>query len=400
MIAGQGDSVGDPVGSGIVLAVAFAYFLCGCVALAAQGASLLALHAFAAFVVLSVVSASNQLVPVLTGARPLPPRGVLTMAAPFAAGFALLLAAFAGAGGLFPAAGILLLAGAALWSVWTVARIARAPLEGQTRAAVTIAAAAFLVAAGLGAAMALALGGRAAPGLLALAPAHASLAVVAFASTLIVAISYRFVPMFALAHTDEGRWTRSAQWLVAGAGVLGAAAAAWPAWQRAAFALAVVAALAAMAVHLRTLRARLRKRLDVSLRYAAAAWVSAVAAGLCAVAATWRPGAGSSAVALAVLGWLALSIIGYAFKIVGFLAWEHARRVAPDASLPPLGEAVPMRAANAALALLAVGALAVAAALGAAPGLLRSAAAVYAAGGVSAVVILWSVAWRYVGARA
>jgi len=393
------EQVSDPVGSGGVLAIALAFYLCGCVALVVHGATLLTLHAFAAFIVLAVVAASNQLVPVLTGAQPAPARAVVILAAPLALGFALLLGAFAGVHELFAIAGPLLLAGSAIWAVWTITRVARAPLEPQTRAAVIAAATAFLIAAAIGAIMALALGGRAPAGVLSLAPAHASLAVIAFASTLVFAISYRFVPMFALAHTHERRWTRAAQWLVATAGGIGALGFIDVWIMRAAMALAAVAVIAAVGVHMRTLRARLRRRLDVSLRYAAVAWGCAFVAACCAFAATWRSEVVSACVALAVLGWLSLSILGYAFKIVGFLAWEYARRRLPAASLPPLGAAVPQELSSAMLILLAAGALCAAIALAIAPEALRLAAVLYAAGAFGAVSVLARLGWRYASVR-
>src|SRR6185312_11503700 len=56
-----------------------------------------------------------------------------------------------------------------------------------------------------------------------------------------------------------------------------------------------------------------------------------------------------------VLGWLSISILGYSYKIAGFLAWETAKARAPGTSLPALSKALPERTALFALWLLGVG---------------------------------------------
>jgi hypothetical protein len=68
-----------------------------------------------------------------------------------------------------------------------------------------------------------------------------------------------------------------------------------------------------------------------------------------------------AAIICAVLGWLSISILGYAYKIVGFLAWEAAKARAPRTSLPPLSKALPERTALFALWLLGVGTIVTAA---------------------------------------
>ena len=395
----SGESVSDPAGSGALLAVALAFFLCGCIELIVSGASLLTLHAFAAFIVMAVVGASNQLVPVLTGAKAAPARTVMLLSAPLVLGFMFLLGGFHGIHALFSIAGPLLFVGVTAWAIWTINRIRTAPLEAQTRAAVITAAVAFIAAAGIGAVMALALDGRAPTGALLLAPTHASLVVIAFASTFVFAVSYRFVPMFSLAHTTEGRWTRSAQWTIAIAGVAGGLVFLSIWYMRAGSIIAIVSVIAAIVVHLQTLKKRMRKKIDVSLRYASAAWVFALLAACCTLGATWHPDKAPAAVAFAILGWLSLSILGYSYKVVGFLAWEYARRMHPTAKLPPLGNAVPERASNVSLALLTAGTLGAALATAFAPEALRLAAVIYAAGGVGAVAVLTRLGWQYVGLK-
>lgn len=372
------ERVSDPRGSAFVLAEAFAFFAAGCVLLPASGASLATLHAFAAFVVLAIVAAANQLVPVLAGSETAPSRAVVLASAPLALGFAALIAAFEGVVALFPVAGVLLGGGALLWTGWTIARIARGRLEGGTRAVLGAGIGAFALAALAGAALAFGIAAQAAA-VLRIAPAHAILAIVGFASTVLIAVSRRLVPMFALAHTAERRLDALPPWLALGAALAAAAGAPLPL----VFAVALVALALGARTHLRSLRARLRRTLDVSLRYALVAWGCGFLAALCALASvTVRPQAAAGAVALGVLGWLAISIVGYAYKIVGFLAWQDARARAPGATLPALAAAVPEKPALVALALLGIGALATAARPS------TASFALYGAGGLCATATL------------
>ncbi|HEY9179109.1 MAG TPA: hypothetical protein VIO32_00215 [Candidatus Baltobacteraceae bacterium] len=54
------DRVSDPAGSGWVLVFALAFYALGCLLLAFAGASLGALHAFAAFIVLAIARTSKR----------------------------------------------------------------------------------------------------------------------------------------------------------------------------------------------------------------------------------------------------------------------------------------------------------------------------------------------------
>lgn len=350
-----GGVVSDPRGSGSVMVLGIAYFLAGCVLLAATGGSLAALHAFAAFVVLAAVAASNQLIPVLTRAPTVAAGPVIAIGGAFGIGFGLLIAAFCGAPTFGPA-GILLALTAIVWVGWTAARLFAGQAERATRWALGLALLGFACAAVLGAAFAGALQGTLSPRLLGLAPVHAVLAIGAFASVLVIAISYRFVPMFSIAHgAAYGR--KIPQWVLIAALAGIAIGATHVVAVR--LLLAVVLACVAWIVqtHLRTLALRARKRLDVSLRFAAVAWSCALTATACAIVGTWYPPLMEAAVALAVLGWLCLSILGYAFKVLGFLAWQIARGRDAHAKLPPLGSTVNERLALVGLALLAIGAI-------------------------------------------
>ncbi len=389
-------SVSDPRGSGGVLTLALTFFAAGCVLVLTTGASLAALHAFAAFIVLAFVAASNQLIPVLTGAPVSAPRAVLLAATPLAAGFTLLVASFLGAP-LFEAAGALLLLGAAGWSGWTISRLLGAPLERSIAGMIGFAAVAFVAATTIGAAMACALAGGTGLRVLALAPLHALLALAAFASTAIVAVSVRFVPMFALAHLAGSRRQAIARWTFVGAAAFAAACFDQPNALRVALAAMLGALGIAGSGHLHELRVRLRRHLDISLRYAGVAWICAMLAVAAALAATWWPPAAYAAVALAVLGWANITIVGYGYKIAGFLAWQFARERRPGVVLPTLSAAVPERCAVTGLLLLTTGTLATASALAVAPAYVRWAFLPYAGGAVAVFASYARLTHPYLG---
>lgn len=390
---GSGDRVSDPVGSGWVLTFALTFYVAGCFLLVVTGASLGALHAFAAFIVLAIVAALNQLLPVLTHAPVARPQWVLAIALAFAAGFSLLVVGFYGVP-TFLAAAIVLSLSAVVWVVWNAARLIGGRQELQTRALIAFAVVAFAVAVGLGAAMAATLAGSWSAPIAALAPLHATIAIIGFASMLILAISYRFVPMFAVAHgTAYGR--RLVQWLAVASVVVVAAFNAPVAFRIGLLGLLVSAVVAGNS-HLRTMRSRLRKRLDVSLWYGSLAWSLAIVALLLALVSTWQRQFGTAAVILGVLGWISITILGYAYKVAGFLAWQTAKDRNRLAQLPALSTAVNLPLAYFALTLLCLGAAIAAASSFLDPGQVRVGFDIYAAGGLSAIAALTKLASIYV----
>lgn len=391
-----GGVVSDPRGSGSVMLLGLGFFLAGCVLLVTTGDSLAALHAFAGFVVLAAVAASNQLIPVLTRAPTVSAGPVIGVGCAFAVGFGLLIAGFCGAP-TFGAGGTVLVASAVVWIGWTVARLFAGRAEGATRWALGLALAGFGCAAVLGAGLAASAQGAISPRWLQLAPVHAVLAIGAFATVLVIAISYRFVPMFSIAHgTAYGR--KIPQWIAiaAFAGIALCASHAVVVRMLLTVVLGCIVWIATS--HVQTLATRARRRLDASLRYAAIAWSCAIAAAGCAIAGTWHPELTAAAVALAVLGWLCLSILGYAFKVLGFLAWQIARGRDAHAKLPPLGSTVDERLALIGLGLLTLGAIGTAGAVANAwPGVVAHAA--YAAGACATVAALGKLVTSYVPIR-
>ncbi|HET9097563.1 MAG TPA: hypothetical protein VFN37_12955 [Candidatus Baltobacteraceae bacterium] len=400
MIA-AGGRISDPAGSGVVLTFAASFFVTGCLLLAFTGPTLGALHAFAAFIVLAITAALNQLLPVLITAPVARPGAVIAAGGSFSGGFALLIAGFYGYP-TFAAAGIILGVTATAWVAWNLLRLLAGFKERQTRLMMAFSLLGFLAAAIIGAFMAWALGGLGRAEALGLAPVHAALALAAFATVLVIAISYRFVPMFAVAKANAyGR--RIPQWLAALAVVatIAASAAHRSDALRAALALLLISAMWIVVSHILTLRARLRKRIDVSIRYAIAGWgFGLVACGL-AVGATYDARFGSAAIIAALLGWLCTTTLGYIYKVAGFLAWQAARERYPASTtaLPPLSGAVDMRLAMPALVLIAIGVCAAVLGVIFAPQFTTPALDVYSAGGLLAVLASARMAARYVFGR-
>lgn len=336
-----------PAASIAVLAGAIAFHLLGSALLVFGAPPLAALHAFAAFIVLAVVATSHQLIPVLLRVPAIPWLQSVLPAAGFALGFALLVASFLGLPE-FAAAGTVLAISAAAWCALVGSRILRAAGERQTAAAMGSAFSAFLVAAFAGVWMAYDLSAGAAPGQRT-AMIHGTLMIAVFASMLVVALSYRFVPMFSLSHANA-YGARTLQWVfLAGSAAVAFNAAALGAGLN-------FAALCALGYqHWRTLAVRLRKRFDASLVYAAAAWIFALAAALLVLFNGLNANTAVPVLALSVMGWLSITIFGYGLKICGFLGWQFARQRSPESTLMPLANAIPQPGAYASLACLSLG---------------------------------------------
>lgn len=375
-----------PLGSIAILAAALVAHL-GASGMFLLGMPQLAvLHAYAVFVVLSIVAASHQLLPVLFRVPPLPLRLTLWVSAAFLVGFALLIAGFCGAPTMRPAAAVLS-AAATFWVIAVFTRIARANAERGTAALFALSILAFATAVFFGATMLV----RWTGGFAAWMPrTHATLMLVSFASIAIVALSFKFVPMFALSHSDRygSRATAFAAVGISAAIALGV-------YARFAFAMLLAIMVFLGAQHVGTLRTRLRKKLDASLVYAAVAWCLGV---LALIGAVLVPSLGPSLVSLALMGWIAITIFGYGLKIVGFLAWQAARERGAEA-LPPLGSAIPELLSRAALAALLVGTVATAASLASLPQFLRPSAGVYLLGSFLYAMVFVSITRRYVFAK-
>ncbi len=156
---------------------------------------------------------------------------------------------------------------------------------------------------------------------------HLHVAIVGWALIMIVGVSHRLLPMFLLAHGADARWTRRAVTFLAIGLALLAVGINTP--------YAAVAWIGALCMELglgcflyqahRFYRARVRKRIDVGMRFAAAALAClAIAAGLGPVV-LWRgPASGGLAttyVLVGLLGGIILYVIGFFYKVVPLLAW-------------------------------------------------------------------------------
>lgn len=167
---------------------------------------------------------------------------------------------------------------------------------------------------------------------------HLHVAIVGWAFIMIVGFSHRLFPMFLLAHGADTRWTRRA--LVPLAAGLPLLALGLNARIPIASWIAVVLMEIGLACFIyqatRFYRVRVRKRIDVGMRFAAAGLTSLVAAGITGPIVLWRgPDATRLATAyvlLGLLGGIVVFVVGFFYKIVPLLAWVAKYR--GKASLP------------------------------------------------------------------
>lgn len=166
---------------------------------------------------------------------------------------------------------------------------------------------------------------------------HLHVAIVGWALVMIVGVSHRLLPMFLLAHGADTRWTRRALAALAiglpflGTGlVTGTAAAAW------AGALLLELGVACFIYQAsRFFRARVRKQVDIGVRFAATALAFLAADAVLGPFVLWRgPQAARLAttyVFVGLLGGIVLFVVGFFYKIVPLLAWtaRYAGKATP-----------------------------------------------------------------------
>jgi hypothetical protein len=158
---------------------------------------------------------------------------------------------------------------------------------------------------------------------------HLHVAIVGWALVMIVGVSHRLLPMFLLAHGADARWTPRALALIA-AGVplfamginLQAPAVTWIGVAMLELGLACFVCQAQA-----FFRARVRKRVDIGMRYAAAGVAFMIAAALLGPVVLWRGVqvmSGRLAIVYVLAGLVAgviLFVCGFFYKIVPLLAW-------------------------------------------------------------------------------
>jgi hypothetical protein len=163
--------------------------------------------------------------------------------------------------------------------------------------------------------------------------AHAHLGVVGVFVTLIITISYKLVPMFALSELQR---PRRAWWSLGllNAGLAGAVPCIlWQSPFKFGFALVVVGGLILYGLEMRAiLRARKRRQLDWGLKYFVTAILCLAPVSLLGLVLAW-PGLPLTALTgqlenlygiLALLGVVGFAIIGMLYKIMPFLVWYHS----------------------------------------------------------------------------
>jgi hypothetical protein len=194
---------------------------------------------------------------------------------------------------------------------------------------------------------------------------HLHVAIVGWALVMIVGVSHRLLPMFLLAHGADTRWTRRALGaLVAGVPLLAggiAARRALLAWPGAALLACGVVCFAwqARAFH----RARIRRRIDVGMKFAAAGiafLLLAIPMGLTLLAlGPLHRRLATAYVLTGLLGGIVLYVVGHFYKIVPVLAWTvRYRGLMGRGPVPVVADMYSARVAHVQLALMAFGVVA------------------------------------------
>jgi hypothetical protein len=163
--------------------------------------------------------------------------------------------------------------------------------------------------------------------------AHAHLGVVGFFVMMIIAVSYKLVPMFLLSDLQNERRARLGIWLLNTA-VLGLfVTIALRSPLKMGFALLAAAAVGVYLVEMRAiLRARKRRVLDWGLRhFVTALGLLAIATALgVALASPWLPVTERTVQLETVYAWLGVvgvvtfTILGFLYKIVPFIVWQYS----------------------------------------------------------------------------
>jgi hypothetical protein len=156
---------------------------------------------------------------------------------------------------------------------------------------------------------------------------HLHVAIVGWALIMIVGVSHRLLPMFLLAHGADGRWTGRALALLASGILLISlginARLSVAAWMGAFCLDAGVACFLYQAYCF--YRARVRRRIDIGMRFAAAALTFLIVTAALGPILLWRgstaPRLATTYVLVGLLGGIILYVIGFFYKIVPLLAW-------------------------------------------------------------------------------
>jgi hypothetical protein len=158
---------------------------------------------------------------------------------------------------------------------------------------------------------------------------HVTLGIVGWLSCTLIGVSYTLGRLFTLAHSHDDRWGKLIWWILNGGIVVLACGTifAWLPLIWAGSALLIIAAGLFAADFWRMLRARQRKKLEVTQYHGMAAvvyFLFVIIGGAILLLSGWATSAVFTALGLAALvGWLGQSTIGYLYKIVPFLVWSE-----------------------------------------------------------------------------
>ena len=191
---------------------------------------------------------------------------------------------------------------------------------------------------------------------------HLHVALVGWVLVMIVGVSHRLLPMFLLAHGADTKWTaRSLALLAAGVTSLAiglATTIAAAEWMGVAMLEAGVVCFLWQAYAF--FRVRVRRRLDVGMRFAAAALGFLVVSALLGPAVLAMGGAqprlATAYVVIGLLGGIVLYVVGFFYKIVPLLAWTtRFRNRMGKERVPTVAEMYSARVAHTQLALMVAG---------------------------------------------
>ena len=266
----------------------------------------------------------------------------------------------------WPAALLVLAIGLFLYNMArTLARVRRWPLTGWFIVA-ALTSLGLVVTAGFALALNLVLGFLPLSQL-AFIEAHAHLAGLGWLGLLVIGVSYKLTPMFALSHPfDEWRLGRPVFILLVPA-VVGVFVCLLLRLSTAPLLACTLVAVCAVGLYAwdyaTMLRVRRRRQIDLTQRHNIASVCCLAAAALLGLALVAAPFDASLHVRLqlayaviALGGWLGLSTLGQLYKIIPFLVWTH--RFAPKMGrerVPLLQDLYPLRLAQVGFALLTLG---------------------------------------------
>ena len=196
---------------------------------------------------------------------------------------------------------------------------------------------------------------------------HLHVALVGWALIMMVGVSHRLLPMFLLSHGGVTRWTKRSLALLAGGVALLSVGLTLqrPAvtWAAAAMLEAGVGCFVWQA--LAFYRARVRRQIDVGMRYAGAALGFLVTSALLGAAVLVRgvahPRLATAYVVVGLLGGIILYVVGFFYKIVPLLAWTvRYRDRMGTGTAPTVAQTFSARVAHVQLALMALGVMLIA----------------------------------------